>query len=71
LKKAYLAAVFFVAPPPTATAVEIIGELIAAEVRGGPGLVYVFTSPGVCEGVRFERQDTHNSERVGRVLEGV
>ena len=66
-----LAAALLVALPPSAAAVEIVGEFIVVEVCGGPGLVYVFTPPYVREGVRFERQDAHSSERVGRVLEGV
>lgn len=67
-----LAAALFVASPPPATAVEVVGELIAAEVRSRPGLVDVFTPPYVREGVRFDgTQDSYGSERVGRVLEGV
>lgn len=67
-----LAAVLLVASPPCAAAIEIVGEFMAAEVRGRPGLVDVFTPPYVRDGVRFEgKQDPHSRERIGRVFEGV
>lgn len=67
-----LAAVLVVAASPDATAVEVVGQLVASELRAEPGLVRVLTLPGVGEGVRFERShNSQGSECVGRVFESI
>jgi hypothetical protein len=61
-----------VTSPPIAAKVHVIGEFVASEIRGRPGLVYVFTLPDVGEGVHFEwSKYPHGSKIIGRVFEGV
>lgn len=67
-----LTVALLIASSPPAAAVEIVGEFLAAEVGGRPGLVDVCTSPYVCERVHFEwEQDPHGNKCVGGVFEGV
>lgn len=61
-----------VASPPAKAAVEVVGEFVASELRSGPRLARVFTSPDVRKSIRFQgSQNPNDGEGVGGVFKGV